>query len=177
MARDIKYEAEQFVVDKRTFPIVINYNKQPAQMVHEMPLAWCVSSLLYEKIKILREGIKEINCFYVIVGREGTSFEQVVAFCADKKIALAKAEHLFAFGKRYPEEYDERIGNNRIIAGGSTWLDSHECLDEMLALSWTTFYHAPGRELSVVCDLGSEISFGLRGPAFIAGDRFLAVKE
>lgn len=175
MKRAIMREPRQFVVDGRIFPIVVDYSQPFWQMRQGMPLTWSCTSIPYEKLKITGEGIREFNCFYVIIGKEGASFEQVVTFCERRKIELARAEHFFAFGKGYSNEYDVKIGRNRIIGGGSTWLDSHKCLDEMLALGWTSFYHAPGRELTVVGNLGTHIG-SINEPPFIKGDRFLAVK-
>jgi len=171
MAMVIIREPEEFIVDRRVFPVTVDYNEKTWQMIEEIPLAWMCNSIPYEKLAVTGEGIQEFDCFYVIVGEYGASFERVIDFCKERGVNPAKAELLFSFGKRYPQEYDERIGRNRIIAGGSTWLCSHECFDEMLALSWTTFHHHPGRELSVVSNLGF-----MDEPPFIERDRFLATK-
>lgn len=174
MAIRIIISPEKFTIGKEEFPIEVNYALTPFQMFSHLPIVWWTVPL--DKFTITGEGAQKFICFYIYVTADnGVWLREVKEFCVGNTVKQAKAEHLFIFGAKYPNEYGKEKGKDKIIAGGTTWPDSHEYLDEMLALSWDPFYHQPGRIISVVDDLGPYNGYCREAP-FPEGTRFLAYK-
>jgi hypothetical protein len=143
-----------FRVGGKSFPINVDYKVE----VHEarrsalQHVRWWGNIELDGRVFPYAEmGRQEFICRYATLlanSRFGTIEE---AFSANG-LFPADMMQLFAFVSRYARTEVTTNDPHPIVAAapGSVWKCSHGILPEMAGVSWSSFHHAPGPDLSTV---------------------------
>lgn len=155
-------------IGDENFPITVDYtNPLDAAYSEAVKLVrWHGNIKLRCRIPIKRKG--EFTCYYAILQKDVNLHWNMRKAFERLNIVAADTMQIFAFMQRYLQSEVTKEKPMPILAAApeSTWLCSHESLNEMIGIAWSYFYHAPGPCLST----HSSISF-------YKGTRFLAIRQ
>ena len=165
-------EENQLRIYKKRYPVEVNLELTAHEAREEAEItSW---SPAMDKFEIKGEGIQEFNLALFRPKFDFLSFDDILEETERRNIQFARAEHLFAFIEQYHQIAVSmtKKGKCKILAPGTTWLDSHECLTEVLCVEWDPFYHSPGLLVSFEDDLNQ---VGMDSSAYNPSHLFLAI--
>ncbi|MFA5994242.1 MAG: hypothetical protein WC823_04755 [Parcubacteria group bacterium] len=155
-------------LDKEEFPITVDYAMSLDMMYESLRknITWSGAVELKDRTFPFNSGVKDFVCCYATLMRKESDLSEIWEYSQSAQINLADMKQLFAFGCAYMRMAvtKEKITPIVAAAEGSTWLCSHDCLDELAGIDWDGFYHNPGPRIST-----------FSGP-FEVGTRFLAIR-
>lgn len=145
-----------FEIGEKNFLITVDYGKSLSDMRKDVlrKVEWSGIIDLMGRTFLFDSEIRNFTCYYATLLRE-VWLRELQEKARHKGIILADMKQLFAFGCKYMETEVTQKKLTPIIAAakGSTWLCSHECLEEMAGIEWECHHHAPGPKLHTISDV------------------------
>ncbi len=160
-----------FAKKDENFHITVDYGVPIGKALElaESVLRWTAVDLnlnLEKRTFPLFSGIKKFTTYYAVLQHESCWLRGMRDVFREEDVVPADIWQFLAFLYLYGRTEVTPKNPSPIVAAapGSTWLCSHDCLNEMIGVRWDTFYHAPGPSLGVESD------------PFRKGMRFLAIR-
>ena len=155
-------------IGDENFPIRVDYYKALGDAYSEAVKLVRWHGNIKLRCQIPKERRGEFFCYYATLQKDVNLHWNMHKAFERLNIVAADTMQIFAFMQKYLQSEVTREKPTPILAAApeSTWLCSHESLDEMIGIEWSYFHHAPGPCLST----HSSISFD-------RGTRFLAIRQ
>ncbi len=162
-----------FSVGEQSFPMVVDYSEGLGEAYRDVVrhVTWTGDIELRENGFSKRAlGKREFVGRYATLNRDNPLWNLEEVF-AGEGLLPADTMQLFAFVRTYGRVEVTPQKPSPIVAASpcSTWFCSHDVLREMVGVSWSSFYHNPGIELSTISQCPGE--------GFSKDIRFLIVEE